>query len=150
MYECVIKMASKILNYAYCLPDARWQSLGATTNQKCSIRNVKWHFWVALTQDLLPVPEITEDPLWLLSLLVLPLVLLRPNQTGDKAAQLQQITHKRSRRHRRINAIINIDIGIGFGISGSSSASASRATLRATLTLTLTLTLRYSCAYFAH
>lgn len=55
----------------------------------------------------------------------------------DNAAQFQQITHKRSRRHRRINANI-------IGISGWSSASASRATLRATLTLALTLTLRYS------
>lgn len=74
--------------------------------------------WVALTQDLLPVPEITEDPLWLLPVLLL---LLRPNQTRDKAAQLQQITHKRSRRRRslrcrRINANINISSEIGSGI----------------------------------
>lgn len=74
--------------------------------------------WVALTQDLLPVPEITEDPLWLLPVLLL---LLRPNQTRDKAAQLQQITHKRSRRRRRrrrrrINANINISREIGSGI----------------------------------
>lgn len=73
--------------------------------------------WVALTQDLLPVPEITEDPLWLLPVLLL---LLRPNQTRDKAAQLQQITHKRSRRrrrrHRRINANINISSEIGIWI----------------------------------
>lgn len=68
--------------------------------------------WVALTQDLLPVPEITEDPLWLLPVLLL---LLRPNQTRDKAAQLQQITHKRSRL-RRINANINISSEIGSGI----------------------------------
>lgn len=73
--------------------------------------------WVALTQDLSPVPEITEDPLWLLPVLLL---LLRPNQTRDKAAQLQQITHKRSRRRRRrrrrINANINISSEIGSGI----------------------------------
>lgn len=73
--------------------------------------------WVALIQDLLPVPEITEDPLWLLPVLLL---LLRPNQTRDKAAQLQQITHKRSRRRRRrrrrINANINISSEIGSGI----------------------------------
>lgn len=81
--------------------------------------NVKGILWVALTQDLLPVPETTEDPLWLLPVLLL---LLRPNQTRDKAAQLQQITHKRSRRRRRrrhrrrINANINISSEIGSGI----------------------------------